>query len=518
MAFWPPLRLTMKYLPKSKFRANEASPLGAGPDDPVEAVGRFAYIVFVMIGSRLLSASATLGLLVACGSGSANLSASGSLNSDAAPGVGGSGSEDDAGRASNASAARDPSGTNAQTPTEPDPGVPAPAYDPKLVRQLLDETAAEPNDGRTRLGLRLAVLSQGPDFPWLIAAVNRGTESLRVLFDLRTLSLEVMPPEPPAEGKKKPRPPKATVCTLPKDVVPTRASESFELVLEPGEGVVDSFDPRLYCLPTQGVSPLVPGATVTVRLGFPEKTKMVWQKGKQEKKVLEQTPPFVARLAEVKAPEPPSAPAQQAPKAAGETAELTFERFAVKQLVAEGVELGQEYAEAASARESQSLALRLTRGSDARTEREATVTVNLLNQSDERQMVYFRRELVSFEIAGPTGLVGCNAGPDERAPERLSFITLAPGRSATATSRLIELCPPGSLRLPGLYLVHGRFEASEGGEKFGLNAFRGMIVSDKPALVRVRKGWGDLPAQKEPLRVRVGGGLPEAAPEETSQP
>jgi hypothetical protein len=468
-----------------------------------------------MIGSRLLPVPFLVGLLAACGSGSANLSASGSVNA----GRDASESRSEKGATTSAESvegepAKSPTGATA---TE---APPPPVHDPKLVVRAVDESA-EGADDRRRLGLRLSIVEQGSGEPWLLAVVNRGTESLTVQFDLRTLSLEVVPPAPQPEADPKSarvrsaKPPKPTLCALPKEVVPTRESESFEIVLEPGEGVVDSFDPRLYCLPAQGATPLVPGATVTARLGFTEKTKTVWVKGKSQKKVVEQLPPFVARLTKLKAPEP-APPLAESPEDGEGSEELAFERYAVKQLVAKSFQLAKDYEPPPQEGDAQPLALRITRGSDARTEREAIITVSLVNESPKAQTVYFRRELVSFEIAGPTGLIGCDAGPDERAPERLSFATLGPGKNLSASSRLIELCPQGALRVPGLYMIHGRFEAKEGGEEFGLSAFRGLVFTDEPALVRVRKGWGDMPAQQQPLRVRVGGAPPEAAPEKPS--
>ena len=90
-----------------------------------------------------------------------------------------------------------------------------PALDPLLVQKALDVSAEAPPDGRTRLGLRLAAVAQGPDEPWLLAVVNRGTEPSRVLFDLRLLSLEVTPPAPVSDKPKKAKPPQPITCKLP---------------------------------------------------------------------------------------------------------------------------------------------------------------------------------------------------------------------------------------------------------------------------------------------------------------
>jgi hypothetical protein len=472
-----------------------------------------AYIVLTMTGSRLGSSCLLAGLLMACGSGSANVGASANVGSDDvnlktdANVKGDAASRDTASTAAADQAAVERPGAASSVGAETPPAAKEPAlpvYDPKLVREALDRTASSP-DGRDRLGLRLAIVEQGPEAPWLVAVVNRGSEPLHVLFDLRTLSLEVLPKAPAEDTTKKvkraAKPPKPILCALPKDIAPTKRDPLFELRLDPGEAVIDAFDPRLYCAPDKGVSPFAPGATVVPRLGFAEKTKTVWKKGKRETKIVEQTAPFVAELAERKPPEP--APAAAAEKSDDET--LAFEKHAVKLLVGQSLTLGEEYETKPEPDEHKSLELVLARGSDASTEREATITVSLLNRSPRAQTVYFRRELVSFEMSGPTGLVECDAGPDSRAPERLSFATIAPGARLNATSRLIELCPTGALRVPGLYLVHGRYDNREGGEEFGLSAFRGRVVSERPALVRVRKGWGAMLAQREPLRVRVGG-------------
>lgn len=453
-----------------------------------------------MFGLSVLFAVGLLGVLGSCRTGSVSLAPASAPNSDEmvpaslqasrlAPGF------------------ADREGERENTRTEPEP-----IYEPAVVSELLARSANQA-DARAQLGLRLAVLDSAPDLPWHLALVNRGTSVLRVVFDLRTLSLEVEPPRPeptPVQrGTRAAKPAKRTVCMLPKSVVPAREAQELELELAPGEGVVHAFDPRLYCSPTELASPFVPGSRVTVRLGFPEKTKTVWRKGKAEKKRLEQTAPFVARLAETEEPTP-VAPIKL-PQSAGDSEELAFERFAVKQLVSESLELGSEYGPRAIEDEARKpLALRLTRGSDARTEREAIVTMQLVNQSSRPLTVYFRRELVSFELSGPAGITSCDAGPDERAPERQSFLTIAPGAKLSAASRLIELCPSETLRMPGLYRVHGRFEALEKGADFGLDAFQGMIVSQKPALVRVQTGWGDLVQQKQLLRVRVGGARAEA--------
>lgn len=392
-----------------------------------------------------------------------------------------------------------------------------PRHDPQRLRQLLEATGVPPVDGRERLGLRVAVAEQGADQPWLVALVNRGSEPISVVFDLRLLALEVTPPVPPPDEKsvrQRIKPPKTVTCTLPKDMVPSSENPELQETLAPGEGLVDSFDVRLYCMPRQGSNPLVPGATVTVSFGFPEKTKLMWRRGGSQRVPLEQVPPFVARRVEelgslparASEPSPPPATssANEANAADGQIRAPRSDAWAVKQVTAPGVVLGSDYQEPAiEAPPDTALELVLTQGSDARTEREATVSAALVNRSQRSQRLYFRRELLSFELSGPSGFVQCAPGPDSQMPDRQSFTTLGPGRRVSAVSRLIELCPAGALRAPGLYLVQARFDTSAAAARTGLQTFDGRLLTAKPAWVRVRTGWGELPAQRAPQRISL---------------
>lgn len=260
--------------------------------------------------------------------------------------------------AANADAADD-------APETPAPEPPPPAYDANQVRAAVDATAAPPDD-RTRLGMRLAIVEQGPDAPWLIAVVNRGTTPVRVVHDLRTLSLEVTPPAPEPDPKKKtkPRAPKPVTCALPRGIVPNEEEKSMELALEPGEGLVDSFDPRLYCTPVAGKSPFTQGASVVARLGWAEKTRAVWTKGKKTTRVLEQSAPFVARRVKVAGSLPEAEEAKGQSEKDEPSSEPKSDREAIKQLVAAPITLGDAFAP------KKTRALRLARArADARLRR-----------------------------------------------------------------------------------------------------------------------------------------------------
>jgi len=89
----------------------------------------------------------------------------------------------------------------------------------------------------------------------------------------------------------------------------------------------------------------------------------------------------------------------------------------------------------------------------------ATVTVQLSNRGSRPETVYFRRELVTFEVSSVDGTATCDPGPDDRSPDRLAFTHLGPGRSLAVTSRLEEMCEKDTFARPGLYLVRARFDS-----------------------------------------------------------
>jgi hypothetical protein len=315
------------------------------------------------------------------------------------------------------------------------------------------------------------------------------------------LRFELEPPPDPNAKKWTPKP-KVKTCELPAELRPGVVDRHFVVVLEPGQGVVEAFDPRLYCLPENGVSPLVPGARLTPHFGFAPKTKTLWKAGKRETIPLpQQQEPFVASVVE-KATE--AEPAHHAGGTGGGGGDDTErEPLRVKEFVGSVLELGADYAKKVEAEESP-LVLSMTRGSDARDDRQAIVTVSLSSREKKPLRVYFRRELVSFQVIGPDGEATCSPEPDERAPDRGAFSLLNPGGALTATSRLVELCPEGTFARPGLYLVQGRFDAVATGKEHGFDAFVGTVASSKPAIVRLRTGSLPFPGKRRSKLVHVG--------------
>ncbi len=397
-------------------------------------------------------------------------------SSAAAAGAGGGG----AGGAAAGGAAKDAAASDPELAPEPPP-------DPALVKALVDKTGESLPDDNA-LHVRLEVTPRPAGELWLVAVVNRGTEPVGALFDLRRLSLSLEAPEDP----KKPRPkwkkkPAPSVCKLPEGFGGALAADEAPRPLEPGEGLVRTFDPRLYCISPGGDSLLKQGQLVTAKLGFtPKPPRVVYKQGKRTELPSIQSAPFVV--------EPAALPEKLDPE----------HDPRVKQLVSSQFELTADLL-GGEAEEDPTLplTLRLLRGSDVPTERTATTVVEVRARG-KKTTVYFRRELVSYTVHGPEGIRGCDPQPDDRAPDRQAYTALGPGQAVSLTSLLTELCPNMTFGRPGLYLVSARFDASRDGSEFGLQAFTGRLESRRQALLRIKTG--DLPAlpPAEPLRVRVG--------------
>jgi hypothetical protein len=355
----------------------------------------------------------------------------------------------------------------------------------RLISRQLALSGAEPAGSVPEL----VIVAQPPGEPWFLGIVNRTSYDFSVIADMRLLSFEVSVP-----GKKKP-----VHCRLPDALSVDRAQAAMLTRLGPQRLLVDRFDPRLYCFSSEGQRELVPGALVTPYFGWQPKTRVKWVQGRREEILVDPQPePFVAetppltrrtlRRAELFAAETE----EDAAGAGGATNEDAPQR--TKQLSGPRFALGSDYARWAHAgleprvARRAPLALDLVRGSDAHAERTATVALTLTNRSRKKLRVHFRRELVSFEVLGPSGIERCNAQPDIRAPDPAGFLAMTPGRSITITSRLVELCPRGTFEQPGLYLVQALFDSVNSGEAHGLDGFVGRVPSQSPATIRIRTG------------------------------
>ena len=344
-------------------------------------------------------------------------------------------------------------------------------------------------------GLVLHVIERGPGEPWIIAVSNEGTEAAHLVADTRLLWLEVNAP-----GAKK-----AARCRLPDELLPKEAEPRLDVELSPGEYVTQLIDPRLYCFASGEQKQLVPGARVVAHLGWPDvPNKTAWQHGKKERVTVPQPPPFVAFRTSVdveqalkarntalkvaknakykKGATPPPESSMGVPLPAGIDKHIVGPDLTLRVLYAEWS------AKTPAKADESPLELRLVQGSDARDEHTATVEFTLQNKSKRKLIVYFRREFITFDVIGPNGVTTCAPAPDDRSPDRSAFVTLAAGAKRTYASRLAELCPHGTLDMPGLYLVNARYDATETGTEWNVAAYTGSIVTNQPANVRIRTG------------------------------
>jgi hypothetical protein len=176
----------------------------------------------------------------------------------------------------------------------------------------------------------------------------------------------------------------------------------------------------------------------------------------------------------------------------------------VKELVATPILLGGDYAPPPPPAPEPTLGLELVQGSDARNFSNVTATIKLTNHDKTLRRIYFRRELVSFQVTGPDGTVTCDPQPDERAPDRMAYTALNAGGSINVTSRLAELCPGDAFQRPGLYVIEAQLDAFATGSEHGFDAFVGKLVSSRTVVVRVRTGTLPFPGQRVVETVRVG--------------
>lgn len=323
--------------------------------------------------------------------------------------------------------------------------------------------------------LSLSIAHRGPTVPWELEIENTGSAPVHLSADPRLLWFEVKVP-----GKTR-----TTTCRLPTELFPSRPAPGTGLVLEPGDRATHRFDPRLYCFAASGQTQLVPGTQVSPRFGWPERRRTRWVAGKRLEETLDE-PPYVGRTLD-----PTTAPCGAAKGSRGPSEE---DGPGVKLLSAPGFALGSEYAAWSRVRvapdpaEDSPFQLTLVQGSDATAERTATVQLALVNRGSRARYVYFRRELVSFEVVGPSGHALCDPQPDARSPDRHAFQRLAPGQRITVYNRLVELCPRGTFGSPGLYMVHARFDAARDGAEYDLDAFVGRAATSSPVGVRIRTG------------------------------
>jgi hypothetical protein len=134
------------------------------------------------------------------------------------------------------------------------------------------------------------------------------------------------------------------------------------------------------------------------------------------------------------------------------------------------------------------LVLEMTKGSEVRHGRNAEVTLRVRNTTPQSVTVYLRRDLITFQVTGPSGEKTTCAPVDPwRHPGRRGFTTLLPHRSLTLTSRLVELCPRWTFSKRGEYSVAAYYDPRATGQSLGLHAFTGRLVAERPVVVQVKR-------------------------------
>lgn len=370
--------------------------------------------------------------------------------------------------------------------------------------------------------LHLQIVEAGPDERWQVVLSNRGRSPVQIATDPRLLAFEARVP-----GKAE-----TVTCRLPEGMQP-RSRDLRHRPLFPGAQYTFSIDPLMYCFETGDQTILVPGTFVTPVYGFAEKTKTQWSFGRKYQERLAQVAPYAAALVDPTRIRPFGPPPRDDASEAGTSDETTADvspssndaneggeptsdatepevsKEGLKNLTGEGFALRSEYQGWAKTRPHRDslgdspragLRLSISSGSDAQTARDVTVTVKLENQSDTPQRVYFRRDLVSFLIHSPDGEHRCSAESAElRAPDKQAFITLAPGKSSSFTTRLIEFCPAESFARAGFYYVSAVLPATSPADYRDEEIFTGKLVTSRRRAVRLHKG-------ELPFLIRRGGG------------
>ncbi len=342
----------------------------------------------------------------------------------------------------------------------------APQAPETLREEELRSTAEATEEARSQInasapngaGLpEFLVIEHGPLRPWVAAIVNRTGRTYRMSANPSLLSLRVQIP-----GKKE-----AVSCKLPNSESAAK-SGAPSVELKDGEALLYRFDVRSLCFRETNDTVLVPGALVEPHFGWPTLKKARWKKGKREEYTPEQKAPFLATLVKEEGQEAPEVPN-------------------VKELLGPELALSLDYAQVLKQEKAttEPLALTLERGSNAYTPADVVVAIGIKNRGTEVRRLFFRRELLTFDLAGPRGKVHCEPTPNDRTPDAKAFLTLKPGELVTVPSRMIELCPAGAFSTPGLYEVSATLKAKESGEALGLNAFTGELNASKSAWVRM---------------------------------
>ena len=300
--------------------------------------------------------------------------------------------------------------------------------------------------------VELALVAPTTHGNWIVRVTNDSPSPVRIVADLRLLSLDVTP-----------RSSRAIHCELPADMRP-EDDQDRRLLVPPGRSYAESFDPRLFCFGDARLDAIAPGAIVEAHLG--------WGKSATARSHLEVAPaPGVASafagLGRLDAPpiavpdEPTAAPSA---RAAG----------------------GAALAEPTDP-DAPRLRLEGGRAVDAEGPDDAEIPVTIENRGVRPVTVRFRPETLAFDVEGPGGSEHCPWPVPSSATTVEALTTLAPRESATIGVLLASYCHGKGLARPGLLLVRPSLETTDAaGRDVDTHAFAGHVRAATPTLLRLR--------------------------------
>jgi hypothetical protein len=295
------------------------------------------------------------------------------------------------------------------------------------------------------------------------------------------LTLEVPKPEDPyaPSAKKKTKAPAPVVCRLPAELRPTGVVEDRAVVLAPGARYEEVISPALYCFGEALAKALVPGATVTAKLGFTPRPAQPGHKNAPP------SPPFIVEPASLNPP-------------VSAIKELSSEPFVlaaaapVSNAAAEGTQ---------PADDPHAPRLELLGPARVDTANELTVGMNLTvkNRGGRPAMMNVRRDNLMFDVDGPSGSAHCGQPAERRRVPQESFASLAPGGARSMDVWVGEMCADVVFDRPGLYRVWPSLAFPNSSAPTPLKVWSETISTKEPVLVRVREG--KLPFYTSPPQV-----------------
>jgi hypothetical protein len=305
--------------------------------------------------------------------------------------------------------------------------------------------------------------------PWRVRVTNISTVPVRIVADLRLLSLDVTP-----------RSARTIRCVLPDDMRPADDVE-HRLVVPPGRSFAASFDPRLYCFGGSRMDAIAPGSVVVAHLGFGGASRL-WSR--IEMRPLETDLPSSGSIAAVLDSAPIAVPDEPT------VMPTTSGRVAVDPPTG-----------APDSLDVPRLHLEGARAFDAENPSVAEISVTLENRGPKSVIVRFRPETLAFDVEGPGGHELCVWPFPPPAPALESYTTLTPHERTTLSVLLGSYCRGQSLLRPGLLFVRPSLDTtspnlrfvrpplenvSTQGHDIDARAFSGIVVSTTPTLLRMR--------------------------------